>query len=135
MIQKSKRDQTRLLQALEDFKALTRREAANLLNADPRALQNAFFILQSKNLIHRVDVWENHPRAKYKLFPWYAGKRLYFIDKPRLREWIQMQLPPPEKTSKVFQRILRTRIKKNFGMELRQNAQNVGITQQGKAGV
>ena len=108
----------RLLQALDDFKALTMLEASRILNVKTGEMQNTIYILQLKEKIHKVDVWRNHPRAKYKLFPWYAGKRLYFIDKERLMEWIKMQVPPHEKTSKRFQSVLRSRVKKNFGIIL-----------------
>lgn len=108
----------RVLQALDDFKALTRLEASRILKVKTGDMQNTIYILLLKNKIHKVDVWRNHPRAKYKLFPWYAGKRLYFIDKERLMEWVMMQVPPHEKTSKQFQTVLRSRVKKNFGIIL-----------------
>lgn len=108
----------RFLQALDDFKALTRNEAARILNIRPEHMQQVIYILRTKEAIHQVDVWRNPRKAKYKLFQWYAGKRLYFIDKERLRQWVIMQVPPHEKTSKRFQRILRNRVRKNFDVNL-----------------
>jgi len=118
MLAEIKRNERQVYQALKDFKGLTKHEMAHLLNIPPHRVQNVLYLLQTKGRIHKVDVWRNRREAKYKLFQWHAGKRLYFIDRERLRQWVLMQVPPHEKTSKRFWSILRNRVRKNFDVNL-----------------
>lgn len=118
MLAEIKRNERQVYQALKDFKGLTKHELAHLLRIPPGRVQNVLYLLQAQGRIRAVKVWRNRREAKYKLFQWHAGKRLYFIDRERLIQWVNMQMPPHEKTSKRFQRILKTRVEKNFGVTL-----------------
>lgn len=103
----------RFIQALDDFKALTQHEAETILNISLHEfLSTVMPLLKQKKI--KFIIMESNKGKKYKLFNEYTEKRLYYIDKKHLKDWVKMQLPPKEKTSKRFQWILKNRLRKDF---------------------
>ena len=93
-----------ILNALNDFKALTQSELGELLGYSQNSLYPRLKTMLRQGKIKAIRLPTLKTKTRYKILRGYLGIRLYYTTDEKLKEWFLMQIP--QKLSPLYKKLM-----------------------------